>query len=431
MLKFLQKRIRGREGIGKVDAQTEILIKNKNHKALWERANNFVEDFKARASYYDEKALFPVENFQKLKEAGMTALTVPKKYGGEEISLYEFLLVQEVIAKGDGATALSLGWHNGTMMQLKDTNKWPEKVFRKVAESAVIEHKLINTAATEPSTGSPARGGMPLTKAVKTTDGWVLNGKKTFTSLAPVLDWIIVTAMAQDGDQVRLAEFLLPRETEGIQFEETWNTMGMRATRSDDLLLENVFVSEDALVAVKDPGHGKHPQGWLLHIPACYLGIAIAARDEAVNFAKSYQPSSLPHPISQVPEVQRKTAEMDLELMKARHFMYHVASIWDERPEIRQQIGAELAAVKTICTNAAVKVVDLAMRIVGGQSLHKSNQLERYYRDVRAGLHNPPSDDLTTFALAKKGIQLIKKRVYQKERIAPIGHPLLTLQLPH
>lgn len=385
-----------------MDEQTAIFIKNKNHQILWERANKFVQSFKARAPYNDEKALFPVENFRDLKDGGMTALTVPKKYGGEEISLYEFLLVQEVIASGDGATALSLGWHNGTMMQLRDTNKWPEKTFKDVAEAAVSRHKLINTAATEPSTGSPARGGMPSTKAVKTKEGWLINGVKTFTSLAPVLDWIIVTAMAQDGEEEIFAEFLLPREADGVRFEETWNTLGMRATRSDDLILENVHVPHEALVAVKDPGHGKRPQGWLLHIPACYLGIAKAARDEAVDFARNYQPSSLPHPISQVAEVQRKTAEMDLELMKARHFMYHVASIWDERPELREHLGVELAAVKTMCTNAAISVVDLAMRIVGGQSLHKMNHLERYYRDVRAGLHNPPSDDLTSMAIAKK-----------------------------
>ncbi|MDQ0253981.1 alkylation response protein AidB-like acyl-CoA dehydrogenase [Evansella vedderi] len=388
-----------------MDPNTLSFIKTEKQERLWNKANDLVKSFQGRAAVYDQDALFPIENFHDLKNNGLTALTVPQKYGGEEINLYEFLLIQETIAKGDAATALSLGWHNGTIMQLRDTKKWEEAVFQKVANSVVDEHKIINTAATEPSTGSPARGGKPETTAVKNKDGWLINGKKTFTSLAPVLDWIIITATAHDGETEFFGEFLLQRETPGIHFEETWDTLGMRATRSDDLILTNLQVPSSALVATKDPGHGRTPQGWLLHIPACYLGIALAARNDAIEFAKSYQPNTLPHPISEVPEVRRKIATMDLGLMKARHFMYHVASIWDEYPEKRNTLGAELAAVKTVGTNTAIEVVDLAMRIVGGQSLHRSKAFERYYRDVRAGLHNPPSDDLTMMALGKKAVE--------------------------
>ncbi|PYZ92455.1 acyl-CoA dehydrogenase [Salipaludibacillus keqinensis] len=382
--------------------ELNLFVKNENQQNLYDNAASFIESFKQRAADYDRKAMFPIENMNELKAKGMTTLTIPKKYGGNEISLYDFLLVQETLAQGDAATALSLGWHNGTMMQLRDTKKWPESIFEQVSHETVRNHLLINSAATEPATGSPARGGKPETTATKSSNSWVINGKKTFTSLAPMLDYIIVTATITDQDQI--GEFLLPRNANGITFEETWDTMGMRATRSDDLILNEVTVDESALVSLKDPGHGTSPQGWLLHIPACYLGIAITARNDAVSFAKEYQPNSLNHPISEVPEVRRKIAEMDLELMKARHFMYHVAEIWDTSPELRSKLGGELAAVKTVCTNAAVKVVDLTMRLVGGQSLHRSKPFERYYRDVRAGLHNPPSDDLTFMALGNRAI---------------------------
>lgn len=382
-----------------------MFVKTKRHQLLVEKAGGFVEPFRQRAAKYDKDGLFPTENFHDLKRCGLTTLTVPEAYGGEEISLYEFLLVQETIARGDGATALSLGWHNGIMMQLRDTNKWSQAAFENLAREVVHDKLLINSAATEPSTGSPARGGKPETSAVKQTDGWLINGKKTFTSLAPALDRIIITATITTDGKEEVGEFLLNRGTTGIRFEKTWDTLGMRSTRSDDLILDNVHVPEDAFVATKDTGHGRSPQGWLLHIPACYIGIALAARDNAIAFAKTYQPNSLSYPISEVPEVRRKTAEMDLELMKGRHFMYHVASVWDEFPERRPELGAELAAVKTVCTNAAVAVVDLAMRIVGGHSLQKTNALERYYRDIRAGLHNPPSDDITTMILANNAYQ--------------------------
>ncbi|UTR08937.1 acyl-CoA/acyl-ACP dehydrogenase [Evansella sp. LMS18] len=383
----------------------DLLLKTDKQKQLYSRAASFLDSFSHRAAEYDETAQFPRENFEELKAQGMTALTVPGHLGGEGISLYEFLLVQETLAQGDGATALSLGWHNGIIMQLRDTGKWPQDKFENLAKETIEKKLLVNAAATEPSTGSPARGGKPATTAVKNENGWLINGKKTFTSLAPVLDRVIITATVQEGSKEYIGEFLLNTDTEGIRFDETWNTLGMRATRSDDLILKNVQVHEDALVATRDQGHGQTPQGWLLHIPACYLGIAIAARNEAVKFAKNYQPSSLPHPVSETSEVRRKTAEIDMELMKARYFMYYTASLWDEFPEKRTAMGAELAAVKTACTNSAVKAVDLALRIAGGQSLHKNNAFERYYRDVRAGLHNPPPDDITMQILGKKAYE--------------------------
>ncbi|MFA9558598.1 acyl-CoA dehydrogenase family protein [Evansella sp. AB-rgal1] len=388
-----------------MDESTNVFLKTERHNQLYNKSLSLIKNFQQRAEIHDREATFPVQNFEELKADGITKLTVPKKYGGEEINLYEFLLVQETIARGDGATALSLGWHNGTIMQLRDTNKWSNEVFEEVANSVVKEKTIINTAATETSTGSPARGGRPETTAQFNQKGWIINGKKTFTSLAPILDWIIITAsIKKENEEEKIGEFLLKRDYKGVEFVATWDTLGMRATRSDDMLLRDVQVNHEALVATKDPGHGKAPQGWLLHIPACYIGIALAARDTAIEFAKSYQPNSLPHPIAEIPEVQRKVAEMDLLLLKARHFMYHVASIWDDELDKREQLGAELAAVKTVCTNAAIDVVDLAMRIVGGQSLLKTNQLERYYRDVRAGLHNPPSDDLTTMALSRRAL---------------------------
>lgn len=108
--------------------------------------------------------------------------------------------------------------------------------------------------------------------------------------------------------------------------------------------------------------------GWLLHIPACYLGIAQAARNYAVQFAGSYKPNSLNHSISLLPNVRRLVGELELELMQARVFLYQIAKKYDEA-EDKLSLQAELAAVKYAVTNAAISIVDKAMRIVGAKSL--------------------------------------------------------------
>ncbi|MGD7054626.1 acyl-CoA dehydrogenase family protein [Sutcliffiella horikoshii] len=367
---------------------------------IYSLASSLASDFSTRAGHYDQNAVFPFENFQALKDAGVLDLTIPKKYGGKGAGLYDFVLLQETIAQGDGPTALSLGWHLGIMMNEGINRSWPQNIYEMVCQDIVQHKKLINSAHSERKTGSPARGGKPETVAKKHSNGgWVINGRKNFTSLAPVLDYFIISASVEGTEDV--GEFLLPRELKGISIEETWNSMSMRATRSDDLVLSEVMASKEALLYIKKKKSPK-PQGWLLHIPACYLGIAIAARNEAVSFADSYHPNSLPHPIREVPKVRERVAKMDVELTAARHLLYSVARLWDEEPDKREELIGELAIAKLVATNSAISIVDEAMRILGAQSLHAKHPLQRHYRDVRAGLHNPPADEITMELLAKQ-----------------------------
>lgn len=358
--------------------------------------------FLSRAAKNDEEGRFPFKNIAELKESGYTSLSIPKRYGGEEISLYEFIRLQEKIAEGDGSTALSIGWHMGIIKSLGEKKSWEESTFKALCEE-VQNGALMNNCATEPQTGSPTRGGKPVTTAVRDGDKWVINGRKSFTTMAPVLDYFNVSAtIAESGET---GNFLIPRTADGVSLEETWDSIAMRGTGSHDLILKDVSVKEEALVELFQPGK-KGAAGWLLHIPACYLGIAQAAQTYAIDFAKEYSPNSIKGSIIDLPNVKQKVGEMEFELMRARHFLYSVAKQWDEEDEeVRISMGPELGAVKLAVTNAAITVVDLAMRVVGARSLSEKNPLQRYYRDVRAGLHNPPMDDMTIQLLAKHAIR--------------------------
>lgn len=363
--------------------------------------NTLSQRFLLRAAKIDQEGSFPFEDISELKDSGYTALTIPKKYGGEGISLSNLVRFQEYIAKGNGATALSIGWHMGIIQDLGEKNSWKESIFQELCEN-VKRGALINTCASEPQTGSPTRGGKPTTTAVKEGDHWVINGRKTFSTMAPVLDYFNVTATVEKTGQV--GYFLIPRSTPGLEIKETWDSIAMKGTGSHDLILNNVMIQEDNLVQWVEQSKNS-ASGWLLHIPACYLGIAQAAQDYAIAFAKDYSPNSINGSIVDLPYVKQKIGEMELEIMRARHFLYSVAKQWDySSEEERNQLKPELAAVKLAVTNSAIKVVDLAMRVVGAQSLSAKNPLQRYYRDVRAGLHNPPMDDATILLLADKAI---------------------------
>lgn len=381
---------------------TKPFIKTDRQAALFQKAAELADHFSKRAHGIDETAQFPFENFQELKDAGYLSLTVPKEYGGEEIKLYDYLLIQERIAQGDASTALCIGWHLGVIYDLRLKRKWKEEQFEQLCNAVIQEKKLINRCATEAATGSPTRGGKPATTAVKKGDKWIINGRKSFASMAPGLDYSLITATIPETNEIGI--FWLDHQLEGVAVEPNWDMLGMRGTRSDDLVLTEVEVDSERLVEKENGDFYQIPNAWLLHSAACFIGVAIAARNYAVKFASEYKPNSLPGPICEVPEVQRKIGEMELELLKARHMLYSIADRWDNESEKRNQLGSELGATKHIVSNSANKVVDWAMRIVGAQSLQQKNPLQRYYRDVRAGLHNPPMDDVVIYNLAKNAL---------------------------
>ncbi|RBP05966.1 acyl-CoA dehydrogenase family protein [Rossellomorea aquimaris] len=384
----------------------EPYIQNDRQRNLVDLAGELADAFSERGEAYDREDEFPYENFNDLKKKGYGTLSLPKEYGGEEISLYELVMIQERLATGDAATALSIGWHLGGLMELTENRIWDEGVFKELCEEIVANSALINRAASEPATGSPTRGGLPETKAVKTEEGWSLTGRKSFTSMARVLDYSLVSATI--GDTEEKGFFLVDHDQEGVSIEETWDTISMKGTGSDDLVLTDVHLPSSALVerdSVNPRGKNDLPKAWLLHIPACYIGVAIAARNYAIQFAKDYSPNSLPGPIKDVPEVQRKIGEIELELFKARQILYSVADKWVREPEKRKDMASELASVKHVVTNSAFHIVDTAMRIVGAKSLFRSNPMQRYYRDVRAGLHNPPMDDMVIGMLANNALK--------------------------
>lgn len=373
-------------------------IRNEEERAWARKADELAALFVGRATRHDQEGSFPFENFADLREAGYLKLTVPQEFGGNGLSLYALVMLQERLAYGDGSTALAVGWHVGQILHLRTTRKWPEAIFADLCRSVVSDGTMINTFASEAASGSPSRGGKPETTAIPTDGGWRITGLKTFSTLSPILDRFVVSAYIPDEDCTD--DFLIHR-TDRVTLVETWDTLGMRATGSHDVVLDGVFVAKNMRLSGKGMDDGG---GWLLHIPACYMGIALAARDYALEFARSYRPNHMNEPIAALPSVQQSIGEMEIELRTARSLLYAAADRWDREKEDRPALKPELGLAKYVATNNAIKIVDLAMRIVGAASLSRNRPLERYYRDVRAGLHNPPMDSTVLHTLTKAAL---------------------------
>ncbi|WP_042349241.1 acyl-CoA dehydrogenase family protein [Bacillus massiliigorillae] len=383
----------------------DLFVRNEREAELVAYGDRLAAKIEETAGYYDETGQFPFETFEFLRQQGYFKLTVPKQYGGDEISLYEMLLVQERLARGDGSTALSVGWHLLTFLNVREARPWPEDVFEKLCRDAVNNGDLINIINTERNVGNLVRGGRPTTIAKQTAGGYLITGRKSYASLAPILNHFTIIAYVEDEDIN--AEFLVTKN-EGVNIIETWNTMGMRSTGSHDIDMKDAFVPESALLVRHDPNK---PSRFLadgriysLEIPAVYLGIAGVARDIAVNFAKTTYSHSLQEYISQASHVRQKIGEIEVLYHSSRSLLYSLADRFERDFTLRDSLSNDVSLVKHIICDNAIKITQLAMKIVGGRSLSRGQKLERLFRDVQCGLFNPPQDDLIMEQLASSAL---------------------------
>lgn len=384
-----------------------LFIENEQQQEWLEKLATLKEDFQTRAAYVDEQSIFPSDNINALRDIGYTKLTLPKEHGGAGFSLYDALLLQETLGSYDGSTALSIGWSLLTVGELFENRYWDPATLDFLAEK-VNAGAIVNKAVSEAATGSPIRGGKPGTIAKKMDGKWVIHGRKSYTTGSPELDFFITSAWIEEKETVGF--FLIPKDAQGLSIDETWDVIAMRGTGSHDLVLENVIVDDASLVEIPDYNTGFKLNGWLLLVPATYLGIAQAARDYALQFATTHSPNSIKGTIAQLPNVQKLLGEIDLELTQARFSLYGAAAACKKAkrktPDINNQnLVNTINIAKYTVTNTAIRVTDKAMRLVGARSLQRTNPLQRYYRDVRAGLHNPPMDDMTITKLAQAAIE--------------------------
>lgn len=366
-------------------------------------AATLADEFAPRAAQYDETASFPYENYARLKESGYTILTIPEELGGLGASILERIKAQERLAQGCGATALAINMHLNVLGLTIDTwrrAKAPnvEALLRKVAR----ERLIVGGSASEPDNAVPVM--RPRATAQRMDGGWRVNGRKIFGTQSVALDFYFTEATCDNGsDKETIITFLIPRSTPGLIIKDDWHTMGMRSTASNSTELKDAFVPESSVILERPVFTRGGVTSTFLRAPftiaAPYIGIAVAARNFVVDFMRDRPRFPLKNPMSHLPSVYNKVGEMDMLIESARAVMWKAAAEADQeepRTWARKSVAARMVAMEN-----SVRVVDLALRAVGGASYFKRLPLERYFRDVRAGLYHPFDSDETLEFLGK------------------------------
>ncbi|MEW6298524.1 MAG: acyl-CoA dehydrogenase family protein [Thermodesulfobacteriota bacterium] len=366
-------------------------------------AATLADDFAQRAARHDEDESFPYENYARLRESGYTILTIPEELGGGGASMLERIKAQERLAQGCGATALAINMHFNVLglvidlwRKFKDAKT--ERLLRKIADGRLI----CGGSGSEPDNAVPIL--RPKATARRVAGGWIVNGRKIFSTQSIALDLYFTEATCDNGtEKATIITFLIPRETPGLIIKDDWHTMGMRATASNSTELKDAFIPEEAVFLERPVFTRGGVIDTFLRAPftigAVYIGIAVAARNFVVDFMRERPRYPLKKPMSHLPGVYNKVGEMDVLIESARAVMWKAAAE-AEREEPRSWARKSVAA-RFVAMENSVRVVDLALRAVGGASYFKRLPLERYYRDVRAGLFHPFDSDETLEFLGK------------------------------
>jgi alkylation response protein AidB-like acyl-CoA dehydrogenase len=363
---------------------------------IFDRANALASEFAGRAALHDRDASFPFENFNRLSEAGLLALTVPAALGGSGAGALDAARIINIFGKSDPSTALVLSMHYIQHLVMARSTRWPGRLARKLARETIEGVALINALRVEPDLGSPARGGLPATIARRTETGWRLTGRKIYSTGAPILKWYAVWAKTDEAN-VRVGLFLVPAGLPGTHIVETWDHLGLRASGSHDIVFEDVVFPLDHEIDVHKPDEWQVPDFTqatvhAIFVAAIYDGIARAARDWLVDFLKTRVPSNLGASLATLPRAQEVVGGIEARLAVNARLIESFAGDFDNGVLLS---ASESNIIKLTVTNNAVAVVEDALSLTSNHGLTRANPLERHYRDVLCGRVHTPQDDAT------------------------------------
>ncbi len=369
---------------------------SEEHKQLQQRSQQLAQNFATRAAEHDREASHPLENYAALRREGFYALNVPKDMGGGGVGLLGYSLAAEQLAQGCPSTALSFNMHLSIIGPLFESPGVPQATQQYVADLVVQQQKLIAVNFSEPANSGLLATYKPATHAQRVASGYQITGRKAFASMLEAADFCAVLAHPDEAKSSAAAILILvPRETPCRRVEQVWDTLGMRATRSDSLILEDCFVPEEAgLYQVDDIlPFIRNSANWLwASYTAVYLGVAAAAYNALREMVKERVPKGYAQSMAYHSDVRRRVAEMSVDLEAARLMTYHSAWLSDMHGPTQETLAA-LFRAKYMVGEAVARITRTALTLGGAHAIFKTAPLERLFRDGAIGaIQFPPSD---------------------------------------
>ncbi len=378
--------------ISDITGETEILRESIRDFAEAEIAPHVME--------WDESQHFPIEIIPQMAELGILGAIMPPELGGSGLSYPEYVVVVEELSRVDGSIGLFAAAHNSLCTNHIFLSGSEEQKRRYIPE-LTSGRKIGAWSLTEAGSGSDA-GGMRTT-AIRDGDYYILNGSKHFTTNASIAGIYVVMAITdRSSAECGISAFLIERDTPGLSIGKKENKLGMRASDTAAVILEDCRIPAKNLLGKEGTGFADSMQvldGGRISIAALGVGMAQGAYEHALKYAKTrVQFGKL---ISEFQAIRFKLADMATEIEAARLLTLRAA-------ELKQQGNKtikESSMAKLYSSEVAVRVANEAVQIHGGYGLIKEFPVEKYYRDVKLCTIGEGTSEIQRMIIARKILQ--------------------------
>lgn len=367
---------------------------------------DLLERCRQRAAGYDRQNCFFQDDFDELKQAGYFLMTVPRELGGHGMRLHEVAQQTRRLAHYAAPTALACNMHHYWIGLAADLWRAGDRSCEWMLREAAAG-EIFAAGHAEPGNDLPLL--LSTTKAEKVPGGYRFNGRKSFGSLSPVWTRFGLHGMdASNPAAPKIVHAFMPRDTEGATIQQNWDVLGMRATCSHDTVLDNVFVPDQYIARVVPAGAAGIDHfvlgifAWaLLNFGNIYYGLAQRIRDITVESVKSRTSLGVTRTMAYHPTTQYKIAEMQLAMSAVEPQLDAATRAWSATDQHGPEMAPLIVAAKYNAVETAWKVADIALDLSGGFGMFKKSELERLFRDCRAGRFHPANSALTHELIAK------------------------------
>jgi alkylation response protein AidB-like acyl-CoA dehydrogenase len=365
--------------------------------------------FESRAATYDRENRFFDQDFEELRTTGYLRLPVPVELGGAGFTLAQMAREQRRLAYYAPATALAVNMHIYWVGLAADLWRRDDKSLEWLLRDAVNGEIF---AAGHAESGNDLPVLLSTTKAERVEGGYRFYGRKQFGSLSPVWTRLGMHGMdLTDPAQPKVVHAFMMRESPGYIIKETWDVLGMRATRSDDTILEGAFVADEHVARVVPAGAAGIDAfvlgifAWaLIGFGNVYYGLAKRALDKSVSALKSKRSMAVTRTMAHHPEAQHAIAEMVIELDSIGPHLDKIAEDWSTGVDHGMEWPSKIFAAKYRAVEGSWRVVDLGLDIAGGSGIFRSEGYERMLRDARLGRIHPANSFLAHEVIAKTAL---------------------------
>lgn len=362
--------------------------------------------FAKRAPQYDRDNVFFADDFEELRQAGYLRIAIPQELGGAGLALADVALQQRRLGYHAAPTALAINMHLYWTGVAADLWRAGDKSLSWLLAHAARGEVF---AAGHAESGNDIPVLLSTTKAQRVEGGYRFTGRKSFGSLSPVWTYLGIHGMdTADPAQPKIVHAFMPRDTEGYRIEETWDVLGMRATRSDDTILDGVFVPDRYIARVVPAGAAGIDYfilslfAWaLLGFGNIYYGLARRALELTVESAKTKRSLAISRTMAYHAELQHRVAEMGLAFESIGPLLDRVAADWSTGVDHGATWPAKIFAAKYHAVEQSWRIVDLALEVAGGFGIFRRSGLEQLFRDARLGRIHPANSMLTHEIVAK------------------------------